>query len=314
MCGPALLAVGLLAVLGFGACTTRSGTGSEAVQNGNRGSANGSIEVSPSDADSNSEDPCEQMFSNLFVRMASVSYNGYEIVRLQKTVYDHGIPIPESYAELRSSGRRVMTFEGTYLVAGNETNFGFASLLGGATKQLLVSQIVPRGGRHWVVDLTGESAVIFDSHDWVVAPEDVCVHDFDGDGVDELLLTSARLCGVGRMSMVECPLVSVEFKYDANARKYFPDRDFLARRLEGISEDAAEIDPDEETPGGVTGSYLARRLDILLRYVYGGREQEGWSFFKRTYNLPDKTAIEREIIAALAQDPVYKFVYRGNPR
>ena len=52
------------------------------------------------------------MFSSLFVAADSVSFEGYEIVRLHKTVYDKETRsnIPLSYAVLKSGGKEIMKF------------------------------------------------------------------------------------------------------------------------------------------------------------------------------------------------------------
>jgi hypothetical protein len=255
------------------------------------------------------------MFSNLFVAVDSISYNGYEIVRLNETTYDKATrtDIPVSYAILRSGGRTIATFEGVYFGAGNETNFGFASLLGGETRQLVVSQTIPRNGRHWVVDLSSDGAIVFDSQEWDLGQEDVCIHDFDGDGVEEISLAITSFWGFGAMSMAESPMPDVVFKYEAKVRKYLPDKSAFARGLSHIDEDVQTIDFDEDRREGLKGPYLATRLDIFLRYVYAGRESDGWSFFDKTYNLKDKQDLKREIKRKLNMEPVYRFIYGMQP-
>lgn len=309
-----LSTVGLLLALSAVACTAQSRPRSQASeQSAANRSADPVIEVSPADTESISDDPCSEMFSNLFVAIDSISYNEYEIVRLHKTVYDKPmrLELPVSYAVLRSGGRTIATFEGVYSGAGNGTDFGLASLLGGETKQLVVSQRIPRNGRHWVVDLSSDGAIVFDSQEWDLGQEDVCVHDFDG--VAELSLVIGRFCGIGAMSTVECPMIGVAFKYDSQARKYVPDGMAFAQVLDGIEEEVEKIDPASQTQGGLTGSYLAKRLDIFLRYVYAGRESDGWSFFERTYNLTDKQDVKREIKRILDTELVYRFIYRMQP-
>jgi hypothetical protein len=255
------------------------------------------------------------MFSNFFVAVDSISYNEYEIARLHKIVHDSatGLDIPVSFAVLKSKGKIITTFDSVYFGAGNATDFGFASLLGGENKQLVVSQTIPRNGRHWIVDLSSNAATVFDSNEWDLGQEDVCVQNSGGDGFAELSLFIRRFCGIGAMSMVECPMIGVVFKYDPQVRKYLPDRLAFAQGLDGIDEDVKKIDPAEPTQGSATGSYLAKRLDIFLRYAYGGRERDGWMFFDRSYNLPDKKETEQKISAALQQEPVYKFVYGKEP-
>ena len=312
-----LLAVGLPLVLVATACTATSRSASQASEqsSANR-SADPVIEVSPADATaSDDDDPCAEMFSNLFVAVDSISYNGYEIVRLHKTVYDKPtrMDIPVSYAELRSGGRTIATCDGVYFGGGNETNFGFASLLGGETKQLVVSQTIPRNGRYWIVDLTSNATTVFDSKEWDLGQEDVCIHDFDDDGVQEISLAVTSFWGFGAMSMAESPMPDVIFKYEANVRKYLPDKQQFARGLSHIDEDVQTIDPDENPREGLKGPYLAARLDIFLRYVYAGRENDGWSFIDSKYNLADKQDVKRGIKHILNEEPVYRFIYGMQP-
>ena len=256
------------------------------------------------------------MFSNFLLDVDSISYNGYEVVRLHKTVHDKkvdGLDTRVSYAILKSGGKTIAVFDGVYSSAGNGTDFGLASLLGGEGKQLVVSQTVPRGGRHWIVDISSDSATLFDSYDWDLGSEDVCVHDFDGDGVAEVSMGLTKFWGFGFMSIAESPMPEVVFKYDAKLRKYLPDKGTLARGLTEIDVDVQTIDPGEVLQDGLKGPYLAVRLDIILRYVYAGRESDAWSFFDRTYNLTDKQDMKREIKHILNTEPVYRFVYEMAP-
>lgn len=311
---PRLLAIGLLLVLSAVACTARSRPGSQgSEQSAARVFADPVIEVSPADAAS--EDPCAEMFSTFFVAVDSISYNGYEIVRLHKTVQDkeYDADIPVTYAVLKSGGKTLAVFDGVYFGAGNATDFGLASLLGGETNQLVVSQTVPRGGRHWVVDISSDGATLFDSYDWDLGREEVCVHDFDGDGIAEISMLLTRFWGFGAMSMAESPMPDVVFKYEAKVRKYLPDKLAFAGGLSHIDEDVQTIDPNENPREGLKGPYLATRLDIFLRYVYAGRENDGWSFFDKTYNLTDKQDVRREIKRTLDAEPVYRFIYGMQP-
>jgi hypothetical protein len=274
------------------------------------------IEVTPIDTDWAAEDSCSEMFSNLFVVADSIKYNGYEVVRLKKTVHDNGYggDIPVTYAILKSGDKTLSVFNGVlYFGGGNSTGFGLASLLGNETKQLIISETVRRGGRHWIVDVSSDGATLFDSKDWDGGNEEVCVHDFDGDGVEEISMAITSFWGFGVMSMAESPLPCVVFKYESKRRKYLPDRSAFARELTNIEEDVQNIDPNENPRGGLPGLYLATRLDIFLRYVYAGRETDGWSFFDKTYSLKDKQDVKREIKRKLDQEPVYRFVYGLKP-
>jgi hypothetical protein len=255
------------------------------------------------------------MFSNFFVEADAVSYGGYEVVRLQKTVRDphYNADIPITYAILKSEGRTIATFEGVYFGDGNQTGFGFASVLGGDTRQLLVSQTIPRDGRHWIVDLSSNATTVFDCRDWGLGGEDVCIHDFDDDGVKEISLAITKFWGFGPMSMAESPLPGVVFRYDPNVHRYLPDKNAFARGLMNIDDDVQAADADENPSEGSKGVYLAVRLDILLRYVYAGSENDGWSFFEKTYNMADKEDVKREIKRILNAEPVYRFIYGMQP-
>ncbi len=275
------------------------------------GPSDPTIEVSSADNDSSSDDPCSQMFSNFYVEADSLAYNDYEVARLHKVVHDKesGFDMPDTYAVLRSRGKVIATFDGIYHPAGNFTDFGFASLLGGETKQLVVSQVIPRNGRHWVVDVSSDGATLFDSSDWDTGGEDVCVHDVDGDGIAEISMPIQAFWGFETMSMADSPMPGVVFKYDSKSRKFLPDKSSFARGLTDIDEDVKAIDQNEKPQGGFAGRFLAVRLDIFLHYVYAGREKDAWSFFEKTYNLDDKKEIGKKIRARLDREPVYRFVY-----
>ncbi|HXU35084.1 MAG TPA: hypothetical protein VN937_01890 [Blastocatellia bacterium] len=309
----ATLTIAALMVIG-GACSRQARSKSQVSNQASNQPGNSSdptIEVSSAGNDSSSDDPCSEMFSNFFLKVDSIAYGEYEVVRLHKTVHDDfsNSVIPASYAVLKSRGKTVATFDGIHYGLGNATDFGFASLLGPETRQLIVSLTAPRSGRHWIVDLSSNAATVFDSNDWDVGAEDVCIHDFDGDGVEEISLPITKFWGFGSMAMSESPLPSVVFKYEPGIRKYQPDKSALARGLEGIEADVQAIDPNEKPKGPSMGPYLAMRLDIFLRYVYAGRENDAWAFFEKTYNLGDKKEIEQKIKATLEREPVYRFVF-----
>ena len=309
MLRPAVLTIATLTLIA-GACSRQTRPKSQTYE-GKSASGDPEIEVSSADDASASDDPCSQMFSNLFVKADSIAYNEYEVVRLHKTVLDDftNSVIPVSYAVLKLRGKILATFDGVHYGLENATNFGFASLLGPDTRQLVVSLTAPHGGRHWVVDLSSNATTVFDSQDWGVGTEDVCLHDFDGDGVDEISLAITKFWGFGSMAMSESPLPCVVFKYEPAIRKYVPDKSAFARGLENIDQDVQAIDPNEKQQGASRGPYLATRLDIFLRYVYAGRERDAWLFFEKTYNLDDKKEIEQKIRATLEEESVYRFVY-----
>jgi hypothetical protein len=63
------------------------------------------------------------------------------------------------------------------------------------------------------------------------------------------------------------------------------------------------LKPEEEI-------YQHRRFDILLDYVFAGKEKEGWESFNKHYPSADKAVMRSRIRAILRDDPVYKFIYQ----
>ncbi|MBA2523314.1 MAG: hypothetical protein H0V25_08275 [Solirubrobacterales bacterium] len=177
------------------------------------------------------------------------------------------------------------------------------SFLGGQAKQLVVSQTIPRGGRHWVINLASDFRVVYDSDEYRVGREDLGVLDIDKDGRYEILQEITAFYGFNNFSSAETPLPLIIFKYDEKAGKYLPANHlFQEYALKGIESEIGNLNSDES-------GYLSKRLDIALQYVFAGKEQEAWAFFDREYKHPDKEAVKSHIKAVLKEHPVYRFIY-----
>jgi hypothetical protein len=250
---------------------------------------------------------------NIFVDGDSLSYDGFEIVKLEKKVKYYYPPemksppdlLDASYAVLKKNGRVVAKFDGVYHGMGNTTDFGLFPFLGGGAKQLAVSLTIPRGGRHWVVGLSSAARVIFDSGDYGVGREEFSVIiDIDKDGVYEISLPLTEFYMFESMNTAETPLPEIVFKYDGKARKYLPaNPSFQSYVLRGIEDEVSRLRPGEGN------SYISERLDILLRYIYAGKEEVGWDFFDREYRLPDKEQMKSKVKAVLRNEGAYKYIY-----
>ena len=245
-----------------------------------------------------------------FVRSDTLSYEGYEVVKLKKKVeyeYDRGKRklIEVSYTAMKKNGRVLAEFDGVRYPLGNSNDFGLVSALARETKQLIISQSIPRGGRHWIVDFSPEFRILFDSDYWHVGREDITLIDIDRDGVYEILLEDPSFYMSLPISVAETPLTRIIFKYDALANKYLPANQLHKEySLSGIEDDIAKLKSKSEI------GYLSDRLRILLRYIYAGEQSRGWVFFEREYTLPDKAELENNANAVLKGHPVYKFVYK----
>ncbi len=271
-------------------------------------------EVQPARAAAEEPEERPKDVTDTFAREGPLALNGYEVSRREKTVRyaypreDNSAPeeLDAAYVVLKRKGRVVAKFDGVESGVGVATDFGAFPFLGGGARQLAVSLTVPRGGRHWVVDLSSpRPRVVFDSYDYGVGREELSVIDLDSDGTYELSMPVTTFYMFENMAMAETPLPEIVFKYDAKARRYLPANrlfpDYALRKVDG---DIEALKPDNP-------AYMSERLDILLRYVYAGREREGWDFFDRAYARADRDALKRKIASALGKEPVYRFLHRA---
>ncbi|MBO0857971.1 MAG: hypothetical protein J2P21_05850 [Chloracidobacterium sp.] len=238
----------------------------------------------------------------LFTREKSLSYNGYNIAKILKR--SKGASQELSYAVVKKDGKVLAQFDASTIEPENATDFGLFPLLGSKAEQLIISQTRPRTGRHWIVELAANPKVIFDSGDYEVGREEVLAVDIDGDGVYEICLFVTSFYGAfNQLSVSATPLPMVAFRYDNRAGRYLPSnyryRDYLLKDIE------TEI-RDLPTEGGE--KYLARRLEVLLRFLYAGKEEEGWEFFDKAYTLSDADKIKAKVKEVLRRAPAYNFI------
>lgn len=262
-------------------------------------------EAQSSPSVSQTVDSSEQI-ENIYSESDSLSYAGYEVVKLNKRVrleHIHGLT-EVSYAVLRRNGRTLATFDGVYSGVGNATSFGLVSLFGGETKQLVVSQTIPRGGRHWVVSLSPNFRILFDSGDYGVGREEIGIVDIDRDGVYEISQVVTAFYGFENLPSAATPLPEIIFRYDERARKYFPaNQHFQDYALRGIEQEVGNLNNRRGE------EYLSGVLEIVLSYIYAGKEQEAWSFFDREYKLQNKEELKARILSVLRNEPVYRFIH-----
>lgn len=240
--------------------------------------------------------------ADVFVEGDALTQGDYSVVKLKKKVKIERTPglTEVSYAVLKRKDKVLAEFDGVYFGLGNATDFGLFSFLGGKTRQLIVSQTVPRGGRHWIVDLSPDFRVIYDSADYAVGREDLLVLDIDKDGRFEVLQEVTDFYGFGNFNSAETPLPLVIFKYDEKAGKYLPaNRLFKKYALH-------DIDAEINKPGGRALSDL---LDIMLRYVFAGEAEKAWALFDKEYRDSDKADVKAAVSAVLRKNAVYNFIY-----
>jgi hypothetical protein len=247
-----------------------------------------------------------RLLDDIFTGEDSLTYKGYVVRKFYEKVQDEiKSEIEVSYAALLKNNRRLLKFDGVYFGEGNDTQFGLFDLLGQDSEQIIVSQTVPRGGRHWVVSVSPDVRVLFDSRNFGWSREEFSVIDIDNDGVYEISLRATAFYKMqDKMYIGEIPLPEIVFKYDAKARRYLPANDrFASYALRGIERDIEKLRSDDDS------NYLSRRLRILLRYVYARKAREGWAFFAQAYQRPDQKEIVSRIRSVLKGDPLYNYLY-----
>jgi hypothetical protein len=251
-----------------------------------------------------------KLVRDFFVDTDKLSYGGYDLFKLGKRVR-YGRP-PESksapgmvgvsYAVLKKGGRELARFDGVYSGLGNETEFGLFPLLGGGARQMIVSQTVPRGGRHWVVSLSPRFRVIYDSAEYGLGREEMSVLDVDGDGVYEISQELTTFVFFEKITAGASHVIDILLKYDGGAKKYLPashvHRDYT------LGGGAASPSPNDKRASA------SEVLRAMLPHIYAGSRERAWELYGREYAGPDKERLRAKILAALEADAVYRYIYR----
>ena len=234
-------------------------------------------------------------------------YHGYELKKVDVRVpwsCPESCSIDATHVVLLRDGITIAEFDGVYHILGNLADFGFANLLGTSSEQLIISLTISRGGRHLIITLDPAFRVLFDSGDFDVGRETVSIVDIDKDGVQEICLPIVSYYGMeGLQSIGETPLPEIIFKYDAKRMKYLPANHLFVDYVFRHS------NPENEKE-----TYQHHRFNVLLDYIYAGKEKEGWVSFDKHYPSPDKEVMRSRIKAILKDDPVYKYIYKNSER
>lgn len=246
------------------------------------------------------------LLNDLFTQNDKLSYGKFEVAKQSRQINLDGLKVDVLYAVLKKESKIVRKLDGNeYFGAGNSIDFGLFSFLGSG-KQLFVSQLVPRGGIHWVVDVSSDGKVIFDSKKYEVGREDFQAYDIDKDGIYEILLPVDSFYGFADYAEAETPLPLIIFKYDKSKREYFPANpefsDYALRDIESKITHFRSAD---------SMSYLPRILDVVLNYIYAGKEDIAWRFFDKNYDRPDKVEMKTKIINRVKDGSAYKSIYRS---
>ena len=246
----------------------------------------------------------------VFTHEDTLSYVGYEVRRCydsQKGMW---------FATLEKEGKVLATFKNDgYRKEMN--NFGLFPFLGTKVKQLVIEQY--SGGAHccwsyWILKLGPDLDVIYESQEYPVG-YGLTPLDLDQDGVFEFTQALLTFDYFDRLPHALSPLPAVVFKYEEKNSRYLPANQIFANYLlNGIEEDTERVrefqkKTDLTTCDDARGEYLSLVFEVVLRYIYAGKEKEGWLFYEKEYHLPDREEMRSKIKKKLESCPVYREIY-----
>lgn len=246
-----------------------------------------------------------------------------------------GVTVTRTYDGGRAS--TVTISRGGKILAGGMKGEGrscmaLAPLLGNGKQQLIIEQF--SGGAHccgayWVYELYPRVRRIFDGTRWDIGDgfDEMEFSNLDGGRELEFVQKILTFDYFEDMCYAESPEPKIIFKYDRRKMMYYPANNRLPSvALKGIREKIEAIRSENKRAKIVNkkgsdefialSTYRWDMYDILLAYIYAGKEREAWKFYN---SMPDFRVIdkiegqpfgEREVRLRLKSDPVYKFVYR----
>jgi hypothetical protein len=244
---------------------------------------------------------------NTYVNDETISAMGYEIMkstRAGKSRQPNGMAI--EYAVLRHNGRVVATFD-SQIDQLSEVRFGFFSFLGDRTQQVVIEQTSDRFWRYWIVRLQPQFKIIYDSGTYDVVFE-LRVHDFDGDGKLEVLQNLGSF-QYFKSDNIFSPRPQIVFHYDSRKTRYAaanPQFKEVALKDIGLRVTKALEVIEQRDDSAYELHVRSAVLDVVLRFLYCGDEDEAWAFYDQHYSLPDKESFRFELKQKLERDKVYR--------
>ncbi|MDX6268950.1 MAG: hypothetical protein QOD28_173 [Acidobacteriota bacterium] len=242
----------------------------------------------------------------------ALSEQGYEVEKRVRKYGATGYRTEIEYAVLKRNGRVIFRFDDDSVEQINEVRFGLCNFLGEEQRQLVVEETSNKFWRYWVLRLSPKLEVVYDSgrYDLVYPLRSV---DLDGDGRLEIVQNLGSFWyRLG--DNVSSPRPEMIFKYDDRARRYVPaNPEFQAVVLKDIGHRVEKVRAlNERNQPGVTDLQLQSGVgDIVIRYLYAGREREAWDFFERGYRDSEiKKSARATLKEVLGGDALYSEVVR----
>ena len=258
------------------------------------------------------EDEKYEPLAKYYAKEKKINYAGYEI---QKSFEKRGGKIS---VEVNKGGENILLLEyegmNSYWV-----RWGLFPFLGGKIKQLVIKEY--SGGAHCctsykIYTLESEPQLIFDGNEYDMEEIGYSLKpvDINQDGVYEF--TQAVMAfDYFHASHAASVFPTAVFSYDKQQGKYkLANRLFQMYLLRGIKEDERKarkaIQLFERKKIIFNDSeYFYPMMEVVLKYIYAGQLQKGWSFFEKNYQVQDKDELREDLRDAFKNDPTYKSIY-----
>ena len=234
-----------------------------------------------------------------------IEYEGYRLTRETRMgKWDETHEVETAYGLLKFGSKTVMRFDAEPSMFGNEIAFGLVPALGPERKQIYVQRTGYREQEDWIINLHPSLRVVYHSTDFGFY-NSAQTMDIDHDGSYELLTRVTDYVSFADLPTCCSPVVTAILKYDQRAKKYVPANYlFQEEALKGTDEELAKA-----RGAGTALEFREHLLNAVLRYLYAGKEREGWEFFEKEYNKPDKADLRLKIRRQLAHEPVFQYLH-----
>lgn len=218
-----------------------------------------------------------------------------------------GVTVETEYAVLKFGNTVVKTFDAYLGMTGNKVGFGLFPLLGPEHKQMVIKLDLYRESEAWVIDLYPRLRVIYHSSDYGFSGP-LAIRDIDHDGVSELTTPVSDYDMFAGLPVCCSPDVTVILKYYQRSKKFIPANNLFPDEV--VRKNAIEM-PLIHAGKNELDHVMDRLhiLNIVFRYLYAGQEREGWEFFEKEFNEPDKADVRQDLKQKLTQEPIFQFLH-----
>jgi len=186
-----------------------------------------------------------------------------------------------------------------------------------SNKQLVIEQY--SGGMHccftnWIIELSSDINILYNSQDYNVG-YGIKPLNLDNDEMFEFTTTILSF-DYFHLPHGFSPLPEVLFKYNESKKKYLPANhifpEFALANIEEIKRDVQKYYNKvnyEKNDEMSDMKYFSLILEILVRYVYSGKRDIGWTYYEKWYISPTKDEMKTEIQNQFDNCAIYRYIY-----